>query len=61
MKIADIVVNKINRFKTGYIFTYDDFGIPVKNMSALKMALNRLVSTGKIIRLSKGRYYKPEA
>ena len=60
MNISDIVVNKINRLRAGYIFTYDDFKIPVKNISALKMALNRLVDTGKIIRLSKGRYYKPE-
>jgi len=60
MKISDIVANKVNRFKAGYVFTYDDFNIPVKNMSALKMALNRLVSTGKIIRLSKGQFYKPE-
>lgn len=60
MKISDIVANKINRFKAGYVFTYEDFEVPVKNKSALKMALNRLVSTGKIIRLSKGQFYKPE-
>jgi len=60
MKISDIIVNRINRFKAGYIFTYDDFDIPVENKSALKMALYRLVDSGKIIRLSKGRYYKPE-
>jgi hypothetical protein len=60
MKISDIVINRINRFKAGYIFTYEDFDVPVENMSALKMALNRLVDSGKIVRLSKGRYYKPE-
>ncbi|HOW40091.1 MAG TPA: DUF6088 family protein [Bacteroidales bacterium] len=60
MKISDIVINRINRFKAGYIFTYEDFDIPVKNKSALKMALNRLAESGKIIRLSKGRFYKPE-
>ena len=60
MKISDIVINRINRFKAGYIFTYDDFDVPVENVSALKMALNRLVDLGKIVRLSKGRYYKPE-
>jgi predicted transcriptional regulator of viral defense system len=60
MNISDIVTNKINRFKTGYVFTYADFDIPVKNISALKMALNRLVSSGKIIRLSKGQFYKQE-
>ncbi len=60
MKVSDIVINKINRFKSGYVFTYDDFDIPVNNIGALKMALNRLVSSGKIIRLSKGQFYKPE-
>jgi len=60
MKVSDIVINKINRLKTGYVFTYSDFDIPVKNLSALKMSLNRLVSAGKIVRLSKGQFYKPE-
>jgi hypothetical protein len=60
MKVSDIVANKINRFKAGYVFTYDSFDVPVENMSALKMALNRLVSAGKIVRLSKGQFYKPE-
>ena len=60
MKVSDIVINKINRFKSGYVFTYNDFDIPVNNIGALKMALNRLVSSGKIIRLSKGQFYKPE-
>ena len=60
MKVSDNLVNKINRFKAGCVFTYDDFDIPVKNTSALKMSLNHLVITGKIIRLSKGQYYKPE-
>lgn len=60
MKVSDIVRNRVNRLKTGYVFTYDDFDIPVNNRSALKMALNRLVDAGKIVRLSKGQYYKPE-
>jgi len=60
MKVSDIVINKINRFKSGYVFTYDVFDIPVNNIGALKMALNRLVSSGKIVRLSKGLFYKPE-
>jgi hypothetical protein len=60
MKVSDIVSNKINRFKAGYVFTYSDFDIPVNNLSALKMSLNRLIASGKIIRLSKGQFYKPE-
>jgi hypothetical protein len=60
MNISEYVVNKINRLKTGYVFTYNDFEIPVNKTSALKKALSRLVESGKIVRLSKGRYYKPE-
>ena len=60
MKVSDIVVNKINRFKAGYVFTYDDFNVPVNKIEALKKTLSRLVVSGKIIRLSKGQFYKPE-
>ncbi len=27
MKVTDLVANKINRLKTGYVFTYDEFGL----------------------------------
>lgn len=60
MKITDIVVNRINRFKSGYVFTYNDFEIPVDKIEALKKALSRMVASGKVVRLSKGRLYKPE-
>ncbi len=60
MKITDIVINKINRFKNGYVFTYSDFDIPVNIVDALKKTLSRLVASGKIVRLSKGQFYKPE-
>ncbi len=60
MKVTDIVVNKIDRFKTGYVFTYDDFSVPVNKVDALKKVLSRLAETGKIVRLSKGKYYKPK-
>lgn len=60
MKVSDLVVNKINRLKTGYVFTYDEFNIPVNKVDALKKTLSRLVAAGKIVRLSKGQFYKPE-
>ena len=59
MKVADKVRDKINRFETGYVFTYGDFDIQVDEINALKKILNRLVESGKISRLSKGRFYKP--
>lgn len=60
MKVSDIVLNKINRFKSGYVFTYDDFSVSVDKVEALKKVLSRLVASGKIVRLSKGQFYKPE-
>ncbi len=60
MKISDIVKYRIDRFKKGYVFTFDDFSIPVDKISALKKVLSRLVESGKIARLSKGKYYKPK-
>lgn len=60
MKVSEIVINKINRFKKGFIFTYDDFNMPVERIDALKKVLSRLTEAGKIVRLSKGRYYKPK-
>lgn len=52
MKITDIVINGINRFKTGHVFTYSDFDITVVKTESLKKTLNRLVKSGRIIRLS---------
>ncbi len=60
MKVADIVRDKISRFESGFVFTYNDFDIQVEKVSALKKILNRLVESGKISRLSKGRFYKPK-
>ncbi|MBI9068813.1 MAG: type IV toxin-antitoxin system AbiEi family antitoxin domain-containing protein [Salinivirgaceae bacterium] len=60
MKLTDLIKYKIDRFAEGYIFTYSDFDIDVKNESALKVALYRLVKSGKIERLSKGKFYKPK-
>jgi len=60
MKIAEIVKNRVDGFADGYIFTYDDFDVNIEKESALKIALYRLVKSGRISRLSKGRFYKPE-
>ena len=54
MKVSDLVANKINRLKTGYVFTYDEFNVPVNKVDALKKTLSRLVPAGKIVRLTKG-------
>lgn len=60
MKTTEYIEDKINRFPKGYVFTYEDFNIEVKKKEAAIKALNRMVKSGKIAKLSKGRYYKPE-
>lgn len=44
----------------GYVFTYSDLIIEVNQKEAVIKALNRMVQRGKIEKLAKGKYYKPE-
>lgn len=60
MKVSETVINRIDRFQTGYVFTYNDFSLLVSKADALKKVLSRLAESGRIVRLSKGRYYKPK-
>lgn len=60
MKVAEYIKNSIDRFPKGYVFTCSDFIEMVENKEALVKALNRLAATGRIVKLAKGRYYKPE-
>jgi len=60
MKISEYIKNTVDRLQRGYIFTYGDFTLKVEDKEAVIKALNRMVASGKITKLSKGRYYKPE-
>jgi hypothetical protein len=60
MKTTDYIVFTIDRLPKGYVFTYDDFTTEVNQKEAAIKALNRMVASGKIAKLSKGKYYKPE-
>ncbi len=60
MKTTDIIANSVVRFPKGYVFTASSFGNDVKSVDAVRKALNRMADAGKITRLSKGRFYKPE-
>jgi hypothetical protein len=60
MKITEYIIKKINRFPKEYIFTYNDLLDEVNNKNAISKALSRMVASGKIRRLSKGRFYKSE-
>lgn len=60
MKTTDSISNSINRFAKGYVFTTSSFKGEVKSLDAARKALSRMADAGKIVRLSKGRFYKPE-
>lgn len=60
MKVADYVSSKIERLPRGYVFTYMDFASEVNKKEAIIKALNRMAESGKIVKLSRGKFYKPE-
>ena len=50
----------IDRLPGGFVFTYEYFDLEVKQKEAVIKALNRMVSSGRLSKLAKGRYFKPE-
>ncbi len=60
MKTSEYIAVTIDRLPKGYVFTYADFVTEVNSREAIIKALNRLAVSGKIIKLAKGKFYKPE-
>jgi hypothetical protein len=60
LKISDYIEYIIDRFPKGFVFTYAEFNTEVSQKQALIKSLNRRVLSGKIAKLSKGKYYKQE-
>lgn len=60
MKITEYIAFTIDRLPKGYVFTYANFITEVNRKEAVIKALNRMVASGKIAKLAKGKYYKPE-
>ena len=50
----------VNSFRTDYVFTYRDLGLPPESCANVIRKLNRMADMGVIQRLSKGRFYKPK-
>ncbi|MDQ2719393.1 MAG: DUF6088 family protein [Bacteroidota bacterium] len=61
MKVADYIIFSIDRLPKGYIFTYSDFDTRADKREAVIKSLNRLAALGKISKVAKGKYYKPES
>ncbi|MEK7227086.1 MAG: DUF6088 family protein [Bacteroidota bacterium] len=60
MTITGNIAETINRLPKGYVFTYADFVTDANRKEAIIKALNRMAASGKIAKLSKGKFYKPE-
>lgn len=61
MKVTEYISNTVDRLPKGYVFTYADFVTEVNKKEAVIKALNRMATSGKITKLSKGKYYKAES
>lgn len=59
MKISDYIDSIIIRLPKGFVFTSNNFGSEVSKEAVVK-TLNRMVESGKLQKISKGRFYKPE-
>ena len=57
--IVDIIENRINKMREGYVFSSTDFVDIVKDPAVLSRSLRALVQSNKIQKASKGRFYKP--
>lgn len=57
---SKIIEQAVNSFRTDYVFTYRDLGLPPESSANVIRKLNRMADMGVIQRLSKGRFYKPK-
>jgi hypothetical protein len=60
LKASEVIQAKLKRLPSGHVFTYLDFEDASASKEALVKALNRMVASGQLAKLSKGRYYLPE-
>jgi len=60
MNIQNQVRNQINQFEAGKLFTYSDLTLDISSQNSVSQAVNRLVKSGEIRRLTKGKFYKPQ-
>lgn len=59
VNVTKEIKRRISGFSDDYVFTASDFEVESQNRSAVVKALNRMVKSGEISKLAKGRFYKP--
>jgi len=60
MKIVEKIESQIKEIPQGQVFSYTDFDIEVERKDTIVKTLNNFVVKGKIAKLSKGKFYKPQ-
>jgi hypothetical protein len=60
MKTSQVIAASVDRLPRGRVFTYANFVNDPNQKEAIIKSLNRMAAAGKIAKLAKGRYYKPE-
>ena len=60
MSALEQVTYGVNRLQVNKVFSADIFVTDTQSRAAVRMALGRLVAVGKIRKLDRGRYYKPQ-
>lgn len=58
--LAKRIEENISRMTPDVVFTYRDLGYPPIDSGNVIRKLNRMVESGVLMKLSKGRYYKPK-
>lgn len=57
--ISKRIEGAVSQIRPDFVFTYRDLGFPAEMASTVIRNINRMVEKGNIVKLSKGRYYKP--
>jgi len=60
MSIAANIYQKVNQMPEGFVFTYKDVLTDPGKSEAVIKSLNRMVAQGKLEKLARGRFYRPE-
>lgn len=55
---SSIIRKKVAEMPTDVVFNYQDFGLPTERNGSILKTLNRMVSSGEICKLSKGKFFK---
>lgn len=59
MNVTKEIKRIIDTFSDDYVFTASDFDFDTGNKSSVVKALNRMVEAKELMKLSKGKFYKP--